>query len=297
MTLAEIRLHGWLFFIVLLFSIPAHASHETPYDAETEVVWKSDRLAANWFGGRYRVRLGGDGIPADWIEVKAGRRSNIEVSEIVVRYLSRHGHHPRKQKFYPYQRVHGGERVRFKLPRTHHVLGIAVVASGISGSHKQDRFRILLSKNVRRPPEDFVQTGYFYGECIGGHKCPGYRRHPIQRFSIDLEDDVKILKIQFDAHDAIGRRHGAKVNVYVDDLLVAQGIDIKRRRSSVVIDLKPTIGRVLTFEAASNDEAMIERIAVEYSAYRDRKQRRRGGGPGRFERGFERERDRHRHRH
>ncbi len=89
-------------------------------------------------------------------------------------------------KFYPYERLREGEKVQFKLSRGRRVVAVQVNAIGWSGSHLRDGFRIILKKDIQHPPRGWVQTGHFYGQYIGGHKCGGYQRAPINKFSNDF---------------------------------------------------------------------------------------------------------------
>ena len=260
--------------------------HQHFDDSQSEIVWKSDRFLTSWFGQTVKARLGNEGVLADRVAVKAGRHTNLEVTRITVTYLDRDHRRPQKLHFYPHERIQNGDRVQFKLRGVRRVIGVKVASSGWSGSRSRDGFRIVLKKGIRRPPPGWVQTGYYYGQCIGGHLCPGYRRNPIKRFSIDLEDEMNIQRIQFFAHDRIGPSNNAKINIYVDDRLVAPNMDIKRKGSEQAFNLKNIYGRYITFEAATNDEAVIQRISVDYSAYWDRSRRGRD---------HQRHRDRQRH--
>ena len=170
--------------------------------------------------------------------------------------------------FIPMSGFAGGGEVRFKLPELRRVIGISVKTSGWSGSHAKDGFQIFLKKNTRRPPVGWVRTGYFYGQCIGGHHCPGYSRKHQQKFSIDLQDVKTIKRIQFYSHDNVGSSHNAKVSVYVDDERVAHHLNIKSRGIQHTIELEKVFGRYITFEATPDDEAVIQRIRVDYSDYR-----------------------------
>ena len=254
----------------------SHRSQNKHYDdTETERVWKSDRLAVSWFGHTYRVRLAREGVLADRVVLKAGKHSSLEVRTITVTYLNRDHHRRQNLRFYPHERIHNGDRIEFKFPGIHRIISIKVFVSGWSGSRSRDGFRLILKKAVHRPPTGWKQTGYFYGQCIGGHHCPGYRRHHHKKFSIDLKDEMEIQRIVFYAHDGVGRTNIAKVNIYVDDHSVAENIDIKRRGAYHTINLDRVFGRHITFEETGNDEAVIQRITVNYSAYWDRSHRKR----------------------
>ena len=269
--------------LILLLASLGQALAEHKAKTELEPVWKSNRLMATWFGDNHKIHL--DSVHADWIVVKAGRHSDLSVEEITVKYLDRRHHHVKKEKFYPYEQIHHGDKVRFQFKHTRHIVGVSVKVHGESGSRSRDAFRIILKKIVDRTPQpDLVQSRSFYGKCIGGSKCPGYRRHHLHEFSIDLEDEMEIKKIEFFAHDRYGRNHNAKVNVYVDDEQVAENIDIKRRGSINAIELKRVVGRYITFEAAVDDEAMIQQISVDYSEYRGRRHRDRDGRGHHFRR-------------
>jgi hypothetical protein len=272
---------GWLVLCVFLSTLMAEANERPTFAPEPEIVWESEPLFATWFGDVLRVGVGHDGVPADWVIVQAGKRSDLKVDVITVKYWGRYNKFPKQKKFYPYERIRFGDHIRFKLHRVDRVIGIEVKASGWGGSRRTDGFRIILKKNTRRPPLGWRQTEYFYGQCIGGRKCPGYRRTPINSFTIDLEDVVEIKRIRFFSHDRVGRSRNGKVNVYVDDRRVAQELDIRTWGSKHTLKLDSITGRYITFEAATNDEAVIQEISVDYSA--NWKQGRRGRtGPGNF---------------
>lgn len=267
MNLSKLWIVGWLVISVFQTSSAAEALEKRARHSDTKIVWESDRLFTSWFGNVHRIPLGHDGVPADWVVLKAGENWILNVDRITVKYLDRNHDHPVKKDFYPYERLKRGEKVQFNLPERARVIGVQVVTSGWSGSHARDGFRISLKKNIHRRPTDFIQTGYFYGQCIGGRKCPGYSRHHQQKFSIDLKDVRNVKSIRFFSHDNVGRRNNAKVNVYVDDERVAHHLDIKSRGSSHTIDLDNVFGRIITFEATHHDEAVIQRITVNYSDY------------------------------
>ncbi len=267
MNLSKFWIMGWLVMSLFLTSSATDAHEKKIRHSDTKIVWESDRLFTSWFGNVHRIQVDHDGVPAKWVVVKAGENWSLNVDRITVKYLDRNHDHPVKKDFYPYERIQRGDKVRFQLPERARVLGVKVVTSGWSGSHARDGFRILLKKHTHRPPVDLVRTGYYYGKCIGGRRCPGYSRKHRQQFSIDLEDVRNVKRIHFFSHDNVGHSHNAKLNVYVDDERVAHHLDIKSRGSQHTIELDKVFGRHITFEATHRDEAVIQRITVDYSDY------------------------------
>ena len=243
----------------------SHHSH--PQDPETELTWKSKHLHATWFVETFQLPLEHEGVWADQVIVKADKNSHIEIDKITVKFFDENHDHPQKLHFYPYKRLHHGDRVRFKFRGIIQVVGVKTTVSGLSGSRSSDGFRVILKKKIHNPP--VLQTAQFYGECIGGTKCPGYRRNHISKFTIDLKDIVDVKRIQFYAHDHVGRTGKAKINVLLDNRIVANGIDIKRKGAQHIIELNHTLGRFITFEAASFDEAVLQRISVDYIPHRE----------------------------
>ena len=268
MNLSKLWIVGWLVMSIFLTTSAAEANQKKARHSDTEIVWESNRLFTSWFGTVHRIRLDHDGVPAEWVVVKAGEHWDLKVDQITVKYLDPNHDHPVRKNFYPYERIRRGGQVRFKLPEFSRVIGISVKTSGWSGSHSRDGFHIFLKKNIHRPPVGWVQTGYFYGQCIGGHHCPGYHRKHLQKFSIDLQDVRNIKRIQFYSHDNVGSSHKAKVSVYVDDERVAHLLNIKSRGSWHTLELGKVFGRYITFEATPHDEAVVQRIRVDYSNYR-----------------------------
>ena len=269
MNLSKLWIVGWL--VIGCFQSPttADAHERKPHHSETEIVWQSDRLYTSWFGDVHRIRLDHNEVLAKWIVVKPEKNWDLNVDQITVKYLEPNKDHPVKKQFYPYERIRRGSHIRFELPGLMRVISVKVTTSGWSGSHLQDGFRIFLKKDTHRPPIGFIRTGYFYGQCIGGNKCPGYRRNHLKKFSIDLEEVKSIKKIQFYSHDNVGRSHNAKIDVYVDDKRVAHLLNMKSRGSQHTIELGNVFGRHITFETNPiyNDEAVIQRITVDYSDY------------------------------
>lgn len=258
---------GWLVINIFQNTPAADARQKKAPHLDTEIVWESDRLFTSWFGNVHRIRLDPYGVPAEWVIVKAGKQWDVKVDQITVKFLDPNHDHPIRKSFYPYERIRRGGEIRFKLPEPKRIISVKVISSGWSGSHLSDGFRVFLKKNTHRPPIESIQTGYFYGECIGGSQCQGYRRKQLQSFSIDLEDVRNIKRIRFYSHDNIGSSHNAKVSVYVDDEKVAHHLNIKRRGSRHIIDLDRVFGRHITFEATRHDEAVVQRIEVDYSLH------------------------------
>ncbi len=264
MNFSKLWIVGWLVMSVFQITPAVDAHEKKARHNDTETVWESDRLFTFWFGNVNRIRLGHDGVLAEWVIVKAGEHWDLKVDQITVKYLDPNHDHPVRKNFYPYERIRRGGQVRFKLPEPRRIISIKVITSGWSGSRARDGFRIILKKNTHRPPLETIRTGYFYGQCIGGRRCPGYRRTQLKSFTIDLEDVRNIKRIQFYSHDNIGSSHNAKISVYVDDERVAHLLNIKSRGSVHILDLNRGFGRYITFEATHQDEAVVQRITVDY---------------------------------
>jgi len=94
--------------------------------------------------------------------------------------------------------------------------------------------------------------------CIGGGRCPD------RSLRIRLEDRP-IVAVRFHAHDSVGETAGGELRVRIDGTTVRSSIDIPRAGETFTIDVDELTGQYLILEPASNDEVVIENVAVNYS--------------------------------
>lgn len=94
--------------------------------------------------------------------------------------------------------------------------------------------------------------------CIGGPKCPGSEE---TSFILPIGQFAYVDKVVFQAHDRIGRRHGAKVDIYADRQKVADSIDIKKdgTRHEVFVGM---IARNIVIKETEDDEVRFKFIKV-----------------------------------
>jgi hypothetical protein len=104
------------------------------------------------------------------------------------------------------------------------------------------------------------------GGCIGGTECRG------RQLRVALEDRP-VVAVRFHAHDQVGAKADGRLRVKIDGNTIRDGIDVQRRGETYTIDVEELRGRYLVFEAASDDEVMIDQVAVLYGS-----NDRRGGG-------------------
>lgn len=94
--------------------------------------------------------------------------------------------------------------------------------------------------------------------CIGGSKCPGGE---VKSHIFSLGQFAFVDKITFDAHDGIGRKHGATIAIYADNHLVVDNMDIKRNRHSHEIFVG-AVARNFIFKVRNDDEVQIDNLKV-----------------------------------
>lgn len=95
--------------------------------------------------------------------------------------------------------------------------------------------------------------------CIGGDECGRNG----DRITIAL-DDSPVIGVRFYAHDAIGQRADARLNVRIDDKTVASYIDVQRAGHLHEFDVDNVYGSKLVIETANDDEVDIKDIEVMY---------------------------------
>ena len=108
MNLSKLWIVGWLVMSIFLTPSTAETDQKKVRHSDTEIVWESNRLVTSWFGTVHRIRLDHDGVPAEWVVVKAGEHGNLKVDQITVKYLDPNHDHPVRKNFYPYERVRRG---------------------------------------------------------------------------------------------------------------------------------------------------------------------------------------------
>lgn len=100
------------------------------------------------------------------------------------------------------------------------------------------------------------------GGCIGGELC--------EQNGDDLQirlDGLPVDSVRFRAHDDVGGKTGARLRVTIDGQVLAPSIDVQKQGDRYALDGNGLRGRVLTFEALSNDEVVVEDIEVLYAGY------------------------------
>ncbi|MBX7232272.1 MAG: hypothetical protein K1X29_09330 [Bdellovibrionales bacterium] len=98
----------------------------------------------------------------------------------------------------------------------------------------------------------------FSGGCLGGRVCPN------RYFIVNFSQGRTVQSIQFFANDRVGDRHTAVLNLFLDNILVAQNIDIKQDGFLHSFNVNNIFARSLRFEAVADDEAQIDWIKVTY---------------------------------
>ena len=112
------------------------------------------------------------------------------------------------------------------------------------------------AQTLRRDRDQWTSvTG---GGCVGGSTC----RDRVLRVPLQ---DRPVLGVRFHAHDDVGQKADGKLRVRIDGTTVRDYIDIPRRGETFTVDVDELRGRNLVFEAASDDEVMIDAIEVLYS--------------------------------
>src|SRR5256885_1240264 len=99
--------------------------------------------------------------------------------------------------------------------------------------------------------------------CIGGAEC----RRNGNRITIALEP-LPVIGVRFFAHDNIGQRADGKLNVKVDNHVVASYVDVQRNGKLHEFDVDHIRGDKLVIETANDDEVEIRDIEVLYGEAR-----------------------------
>jgi hypothetical protein len=93
--------------------------------------------------------------------------------------------------------------------------------------------------------------------CIGGRRC--------EDRSIEIKlSGAPIESVRFLAHDNIGSKHQGRLRVLIDGQTVAV-LTISRSARTHEVAVEQVEGRRLTIETASDDEVVVEEIAVRYA--------------------------------
>ena len=95
--------------------------------------------------------------------------------------------------------------------------------------------------------------------CFGGSRCADRGNH----VAVAL-DNRPISGVRLRIHDNVGNNTGAHVQLRIDDVVIAHNLDVERSGSVFQIDLAGVHGQMLVVEALSDDEAVIEELAVRY---------------------------------
>ncbi len=94
--------------------------------------------------------------------------------------------------------------------------------------------------------------------CIGGSRCPDRDK---KEHIYSLRQFVYVDKIVFTAHDNIGKKHNATIDIFADRIPVAENVDIKRHGSEQTIFVGE-ITRNIVIRIHNNDEVVIQRLKV-----------------------------------
>jgi hypothetical protein len=100
---------------------------------------------------------------------------------------------------------------------------------------------------------------YEEGGCIGGSRCGGSSRE----IRIPLEGGA-VREVRFRAHDNVGDNSRGHLRVRIDDRILERDIDVAKDGDWYEVDGRNVRGRYLYFEAATNDEVVVEQIDVDY---------------------------------
>jgi hypothetical protein len=94
------------------------------------------------------------------------------------------------------------------------------------------------------------------GGCIGGRRC--------EHRSIEIKlSGAPIEAVRFLAHDDVGDKHRGRLRVLIDEQTVAV-VTINRSARTHEVAVEQIRGRRLTIETATDDEVVVEEIAVHY---------------------------------
>jgi hypothetical protein len=99
--------------------------------------------------------------------------------------------------------------------------------------------------------------------CIGGSEC----RRNGNRITVVL-DSAPVIGVRFFAHDNIGQRADGKLNVKLDNHIVASYVDVQRNGKVHEFDVDRIHGDKLVIETANDDEVEIRDIEVLYGEAR-----------------------------
>lgn len=117
------------------------------------------------------------------------------------------------------------------------------------------------AKQAKLEEQQDIDAGMIarFGEtCIGGSRCP----HSDKKEEIySLRQFVYVDKVVFSAHDNIGNKHNATLDIYADRVRVAENVDIKRNGSEQTIFIGE-ITRNIIFRIHNDDEVKITQVKV-----------------------------------
>jgi hypothetical protein len=140
-----------------------------------------------------------------------------------------------------------------------------------------DRVEVLYARNSGRGiPRDRQPGGWRDSsdtQCIGGDEC----RKNGTRVTIALER-APVIAIRFRAHDNIGTRADGRVEVRIDDTVVASYVDVARNGKLHEFDVDRIAGSRLVIRTVTDDEVEIADVEVLYDRTR-RRDRFNGGVP------------------
>ena len=124
-----------------------------------------------------------------------------------------------------------------------------------------------MAEQARLEEEQDIEAGMIarFGDiCMGGSRCPDKDK---KEHIYSLRQFVYVDKIVFTAHDNVGKKHNATIDIFADRLPVAEDLDIKQRGGEQTIFVGE-ITRNIIFRIHNDDEVKISEVKVFGSPFR-----------------------------
>lgn len=119
----------------------------------------------------------------------------------------------------------------------------------------REGFARLLEWDGDRTPKN---GRYLEGGCVGGARC-GSR----SEIRIPLGNSA-VHEVRFRAHDNVGDASRGGLRVLIDDQVLGQTVGITEQAGAYRVDARGLRGRHLIFQAATDDEVVVEKIWIGY---------------------------------
>ncbi|WP_210772242.1 hypothetical protein [Pseudodesulfovibrio sp. zrk46] len=116
------------------------------------------------------------------------------------------------------------------------------------------------AEQTRLEEQQEIEAGMiakYTGVCIGGSRCPGGEKEHIY----SLGQFAYVDKIVFKAHDNIGKKHNATVDIFADRIPVAENVDIKQHGSDHTFFVGE-ITRNIIVKVHNDDEVKITELRI-----------------------------------